>query len=204
MAANRDNGFTLIEVLVAVTLLALLAVMLAPAIRSVTQADQRLRSQIGAGEGHLRLETLLRDALANLQPQSEGGSDGGLAGTGGEVQLWVRYPETGELGQLVITLEADSAVATMIAADSLGGRPEVSRITGLGAGARFYYYGETETRDALAWHTEWPYNHLPRLVVLDLERVDGEVRRLEIEVPARAGFDCTFDSGLGVCLGGSD
>lgn len=201
MAPNRDSeaGFTLLEVLVSVALLALLAVLLVPAIRAVSLADTRIRAHVETREAGVQLEALLRDALTHLQPVPEAAGAGALQGAGDSLVLSVRMPSSGRLEQLVIYLEGDAAVVSL---SGSGVDSRTTRLTGFGRSARFYFFGETEARNALAWHTEWPYNHLPRLVVLDIEPVSGMTRRLEMEVPAQAEFDCRFDSGLGVCLGG--
>lgn len=201
MALNRDseNGFTLLEVLVSVALLALLAILLVPAIRAVSLADTRIRTHVETREAGVQLEALLRDALTHLQPVPEAIGAGALQGAGDSLVLSVRMPSSGRLEQLAIHLDGDAVVVSL---SGPGAEIRTTRLTGFGRSTRFYFFGETEARDALAWHTEWPYNHLPRLVVLDTEPVRGMTRRLEMEVPAQAEFDCQFDSGLGVCLGG--
>lgn len=199
---NRDSGFTLFEALVAVVLLALLAVLLAPAIRAVSLAENRVREHVVSREAIGRLETLLRDSVAQVQPLPGDTGQGAVYGSPDGLSLWVRLPASGELARLDLTLEGEDAVIAIAGSGAFQSGPQISRIAGVGRAARFYYFGETERRDALAWSSHWEYNHLPRLIVLDLPPRNGTIRRIELDVPAQASFDCDFDSGYGVCLGG--
>ena len=199
---NRDSGFTLFEALVAVALLALLAVLLAPAIRAVSLAEARVREHVGSREMTGRLEALLRESVARVQPMPDATGQGAVTGSARGLSLWVRMPASGELARLEVTLAREDVIIAMAGSGPIPGEPQTSRMAGVGRDARFFYYGETETRDALAWASQWEYNHLPRLIVLDLAPIDGTIRRIEIDVPAQARFDCDFDSGFGVCLGG--
>ncbi|MFT6541709.1 MAG: general secretion pathway protein J [Maricaulis maris] len=199
---NRDSGFTLFEALVAVALLALLAGLLAPAIRAVSLAETRVREHVVSRETTARLEALLRDSVARVQPLPDTIGLGAVSGSPRGLSLWVRMPTSGELVQLNLTIEGEDVIIAMAGSGSITGEPQTSMLAGVGRDARFYYYGETETRDALAWTSQWEYNHLPRLIVLDLAPINGTIRRIELDVPAQARFDCDFDSGFGVCLGG--
>ena len=199
---NRDSGFTLFEALVAVALLALLAVLLAPAIRAVSLAEARVREHVGSREMTGRLEALLRESVARVQPMPDATGQGAVTGSARGLSLWVRMPASGELARLDVTLAREDVIIAMAGSGPIPGEPQTSRLAGVGRDAHFFYYGETETRDALAWTSQWEYNHLPRLIVLDLAPIDGTIRRIEIDVPAQARFDCDFDSGFGVCLGG--
>lgn len=198
----RDKGFTLLEALVAVGLLALLAMLLAPAIRAVSLAEVRVREHVSARETTSRLETLLRDSVARVQPMPDAVGTGSVTGSADALSLWVRMPMSGKLARLHVILEGEDVVVMMAGRGSNPGIPQVSRLDGAGRNARFYYYGENETREALTWSSQWEYNHLPQLIVLDLAPINGTIRRIEIAVPAQARFDCDFDSGFGICLGG--
>ncbi|OLF71727.1 hypothetical protein AWH62_11340 [Maricaulis sp. W15] len=199
---NRDSGFTLLEALITVGLLALLAVLLAPAVRAVSLAEARVREHVESRETAGRLAALLRDSVTRVQPMPDAAARGGVFGTADTLSLWVRMPASGELARLDFVFGGDDVLVTLAGPGSSPRMTQTSRLAGVGRDARLYYYGETETRDALAWTSRWEYNHLPRLIVLDLAPINGTIRRIELDVPAQARFDCDFDSGFGVCLGG--
>ncbi|MBO6797772.1 prepilin-type N-terminal cleavage/methylation domain-containing protein [Maricaulis sp.] len=202
MQRKQDTGFTLVEALISVGLLALLLVMLAPTLRQISVVDQRLRDEISRREDQAALEALLRQAFINIHPLPTAHDSSGLQGSADQLSVFTRIPETGRVEQLDVAVERERLILRL--APAFGGEREnqVITVVQVGRGARFYYFGEVEPGGQLIWSEEWYHNHLPRLVVLDLAPQGEEIRRIEIAVPSRAGFDCRFDSGNGACLGG--
>lgn len=198
----RMAGFTLIEALMSVLVLATITALLVPAVYGGLRLERAVATQLAVRDQHARLDTLLSEALLHTQPLPVDFGAPALEGGARSIRIATRIQDTGHLAWLVVTLTGTTATLELI--PFFGRSRPLTSITfdAVGRNPRFHYFGRDPARDQLAWADEWSYSHLPRLVVLDFDPVDGDSRRLEIAVPSDGGFACRFDSGLGACLGG--
>ncbi|WP_323760985.1 type II secretion system protein [Maricaulis sp.] len=200
--SSPKSGFTLIEALMSILVLATITALLVPAVYGGIRLERAVTAQLAMREQHARLDVLLSEALMHTQPLPADFGAPALEGGPRSVRIATRVQETGRLAWLVVTFSGTDATMELV---PLFGRSRLLTSTTLesvGHNPRFHYFGRDPARNRLVWTDEWSYTHLPRVVVLDFDPVDGHSRRLEIAVPSDGSFACTFDSGLGACLGG--
>ncbi|WP_417487137.1 type II secretion system protein [Maricaulis sp.] len=202
LKSSRMSGFTLIEALMSVLVLATITALLVPAVFGGIRLERAVATRLAVREQHYRLDTLLSEALLHTQPLPADFGAPALEGDARSIRIATRIQDSGHLSWLVVTFSGTTATLELI--PFFGRSPSLTSITldAVGRNPRFHYFGRDPARGQLAWTDEWSYSHLPRLVVLDFDPVDGDSRRLEIAVPSNGGFTCSFDSGLGACLGG--
>jgi general secretion pathway protein J len=192
-AGYREAGFSLLEILIATSLFAMLALLLMGALglgtRVLAAGSQHAdrASRLAAGYGFLRgqlaaAQPLPRDpARAGKGPLAFDGSPGeidfiGLTpdylAVGGYQALSLRREDGGGAGRLVAAwrpyrLEGGGAGES---------RPRESVLFEGVAAVDFAYYGAADAKSAPAWHSEWhDRDALPSLVRMRLAFQDGRV-----------------------------
>ncbi len=186
--AARSAGFTLLELLVAVTLFALLSVALFGGLRFGMRATQagtaRLdrSAEIAAASGFLRNE--IADAQALDKTTGDGGKVVAFAGDGGSVEFVASPPAplaAGGWHVLRLALEHGPGGGRLV----LTGRLVRSDGGEAGAALRsvlldrvssvdFAYFGALAEGDAPAWHDRWQDAAvLPALMRLRIGFADG-------------------------------
>jgi prepilin-type N-terminal cleavage/methylation domain-containing protein len=199
-ANPNQDGFSLLEVLIATAILASLSVMLLPTLRGAVQAEARASLLLEERAGHAVMEEVLRDVLRFSHSLPGGGDGQGFRGGAGGFTAIIRAPGELQSSQASLSLSGDSLVMRLSPLSDQAGEPRETVLASGLSEARFYYFGDRDTRNAPVWRTEWEHKIPPRMVVLDMAGPDGALRRIEIAVSARADFACRFDSGLGICL----
>jgi general secretion pathway protein J len=189
--AARSAGFTLVELLVAVTLLALLSVVLFGGLRFGLRATETGTARLDWSAEIAAAAGFLRNEIADAQPLQKTGVDGGKVmafdGDGGSIEFVASPPspmaaggwhvlhlflERGPKGgRLVVTArlvrgenDGDTSVATVARAVLLDGVSSVD----------IAYFGAYVQGDQPAWHDRWQDEpQLPALVRLRLGFADG-------------------------------
>ncbi len=186
--ASDSGGFTLVELLVATTLLALLAVVLFGGLRFGARAweagDESLErtGDIEAVQELLR-RTLVDAAVPDLL---ESGEQAALAGASDRVGFFAplpRHAEIGGLGRYALAL--DESGQLLLAWEPR--RPErrldaplVVKPATLLPGVRalsIAYYGSPAPGEAPVWRDRWSSRALPLLVRIDLAFAEPDPRR---------------------------
>jgi general secretion pathway protein J len=197
---TRQAGFTLLETLIAVAVLASLAVTLLPAVRGVIMADVRTRQEISQREGHAITDDIMRDVLLQAHRLPRTSSESSFEGTPTRLRLVTRPLGSVSPQFASFAIEGEALVLELspLSGDSVWPSPIV--LAEDLANARFYYYGESEDGTSLVWRENWRFRHSPRLVVMDMARRGEQIRRLELRVGGTGPFECVYDSGRGMCL----
>lgn len=198
---QSQAGFTLMETLIAVAILAGIAAVLVPAIRTAVRVEARTTSLVGGLEIDAAVEDLMREFLLRAYRPPQSYTSGRLSGSSTSIRFLTlatasQSPEpvsiTFDTGRLELTLpQLDGErrnSQTVLLAD------EVERV-------RFMYFGDAGHGRGPDWYEVWDFDAPPRLIVLDLVAHDGNVQRIEVRIGGVAAFDCRFDSGQGICLG---
>ena len=203
-----DAGFTLIEVLVSLVLLALLLTLLAGGLRyarSTWDATARL-DEVAAAD---MVETFLRARLAEAMPlyeQRKAGMVRALFSGAGDSMSFVAPAPNGPAGTGLYryTLEAAAGAGAgqrtlvvrlvphlpLLSDSALERPPERYDLLRNVRTVSFRYFGRGALRSDPAWHTAWPRTDaLPSLVEIVIARDDreGGPISLTIGLPLQAG-----------------
>lgn len=205
--AARDAGFTLIEMLVALALLALIAAMILGAVQGTGRAlDQATRQVHEGSTGAAQL--VLRQILAQGQPiklTTERQEDARmLEGQTDRVRLITSYAAGGQYRGLYAT-EIRIVPSAATGASDLVIEQELFRralpVTGAAAvkpsqvvllkgiaGLSLRYFGRAEDDRIAGWSSTWTSpSRLPTLIVLAVVFADGDPRKWgELPVAVRA------------------
>lgn len=217
--ANREAGFTLIEVLVSLVLLGLLTTMVFGGVRFGAQAWTAVSRSTSAAADLDAARAVLRRAIGAAYPAFSSASlaDRTVAfeGTEADLALVAPLPAAIEAGILALqrfrVVQDDHGPALVMewqlylpAADA--GRPlEVRRVKLLGGigSVRFSYFGAPAPRQPPAWQDRWvDRTSLPNLVRVHLEPVGAGLLRwseLVVELRATANTACVYDPGELTC-----
>jgi len=205
--SRPDAGFTLIEVLVSLVLLALLLALLAGGLRyarSTWEATARL-DEVAAGD---MAETFLRARVAEAMPLYEQRKAGTMralfSGTGDSMSFVAPAPNgPAGAGLYRYTLEAAGTGARqrmlivslaphlpLLIESALERPPERYELLRNIRSVSFRYFGRGDLRSEPAWHTAWPRTDaLPSLVevVIAREEREGGPISLTIGLPLQVG-----------------
>jgi general secretion pathway protein J len=184
-------GFTLIEVLVAVTLLGLLMVAVSAAVRFGAQSWRRAEQQSAATADVAAVEDVLRRMIITAKPRfaSADPTDAAIAfnGEANSLALIGTLPDAfapGLQGQQRLFLVPSGATQILVVAWRLdlpasdGGELRETLVPLLDhvRAVRFAYYGPTDDGSTRAWTDTWSNRHiLPALVRVHIERDTGSM-----------------------------
>lgn len=188
---RRDDGFTLLELLVSITIFAFLMVLLVGALQLGSRQVGRLTAQVDRSSQIALAQDFLRAQLGAAQPLVSSTSDSKIVQFGGDperIDFVAVGPESlpsGGLQMLSIGVrQAPDGVTQQVV---VGWRPlredgdaphEEDPPTVLLDGlrtAKFVYYGPLTVADNPDWQTDWQnMEYLPLLVRLSATFADGE------------------------------
>jgi general secretion pathway protein J len=183
---TRESGFTLLELMVAMVLLALLGIALAQGTRFGLQAWNRLDRSIDRGEPIALTQSFLRREIEQAQPIPVGGTGPiaqiAFAGGASELRFVATLPErvaSPGLNEVTIRIGPGSSGAVLsmswrgFANEGAGG---VKTLVGGIASGAFLYYGSRDGTSSPDWQEEWnDARSLPRLVALRLKFRDTQI-----------------------------
>jgi general secretion pathway protein J len=185
---RSQDGFTLLELLIAITLLGLLTTMLLAGFRLGTRHVERQTTRIERSAQIPAVQAFLRTQLADAQPlldQTSGSKSIVFDGRPDGLDFVGVAPESSAIGGLqLFSVEFDRHTTRQLRVRwQLVGVPEVGLQQGTNetvlldrvARVAFYYYGAIPPAKGPAWHQAWQeMEYLPSLIRLDLVFLDGE------------------------------
>ena len=199
--SERQAGFTLVEALIGIVLMASISVGLVLVLRGMTDAQAGVTRLAAGQENRVLLNETLRDALT-YSYRGPDGANGAFQGTGMGFQTLAQLPGRMTPSQVNVQVQGDAVSMTLTPLGTINANTDaVVLIDGLSR-ARLAYYGKLENTDRAAWYETWPGPDLPRLVSLEIDEPGRGVWRVEALVGGGARFDCDFDSDAGACLDG--
>jgi general secretion pathway protein J len=216
---RRDAGFTLVELLVAITLLGFIAVLIFGALRFGTRAWERSEAVIVQVDDIGVTQALLRRLVGEAYPMfipDPARPRVDFAGAGDRLSLLAPLPDALESGGMArFTLfareragrgELDLAWQPELAreGDASGQPRQEPLVTGI-ARLEIAYFGSERPSEAASWHDRWSDQMaLPALVRIRVEfpREDGRVWP-ELVVAPRLTVDqsCLYDPVTRHCRG---
>jgi prepilin-type N-terminal cleavage/methylation domain-containing protein len=192
-----ESGFTLIEMLVALALMALISSVLAASVRTarLTLAYVERSSTVAPVQG---VQTFLRSALSQARPAQRdgtGGSDLSFAGAPAAMTFTTAHSPGGQFAGLYrIGIDLVAAVGgrpgfdlmltqTMARPQPPEGQPPAraevrrTRLLDKVQDVEFNYFGALPDDGTTKWRTNWvQLDKLPKLVAIDVKFVAGDPR----------------------------
>ena len=213
-----DAGFTLVEMLVSLTLLAMAAALMATGLSSARGLWGKLEGTARRGEQVEAAQNLLRDRIQRLAPVTRfdnGKPFADIDGASGEIAFTAlpvdadrpapmrRFRLALTDGELVLESREDQAHATDAATDTDAAARRV--LLGGVAELRIDYYGAEAPGGAPGWRESWSHEPAPpELVRIRLKFPDGDRRiwpALIVRPAASVDALCTVDPVTSRCRG---
>jgi general secretion pathway protein J len=209
---NREAGFTLIEVLIGVTLLAMLATLIASGTRLAGRAWNSAERQTAEIDDMDAVQGLLRRTIARARPSFAGADPADVtiafSGEPDTLSLVSAQPGTQDNGPWVherfFLARSGNARALFMSWQSAGAAPlGEAKLLDHVAGVRFAYFGAPRPGEASAWLDQWiNRDRLPELVRVAVER-DGNSfaawPELVVATRVTGNAGCVYDAQSSTC-----
>jgi general secretion pathway protein J len=207
----REAGFTLLELLVSMTLLALLSLVLFGGFRFGTRAWDRSETSTAATSEIRRAQDIIAETLGRAYPEMQFSDPKNphvfFEGNANEV-TFLGPDGSGSGAMAVIHLAHEGDALVMIAT------PELARDTGAETKTRqlldhvatfeLAYFGAAKDTDSPRWFSSWSnVSRLPKLVRIRASLTTARPGWTEMIVTPRIAADasCTFDALTKFCQG---
>jgi prepilin-type N-terminal cleavage/methylation domain-containing protein len=192
----RQRGFSLLEVLIAISILAGIMMALGPAISTAAKAASRIHNNASVHESLRTFQMFFRDAIEQNVFLLDTGEIRSIYGSPTELHIITYDPDANEPDTVVFKISS-SAASSLIAEFSTGSSAQSQSIELIEAldNAKFDFLG-VENGTAV-WKSEWSETQPPKLV-----RFSGAVTNqgaiseftFEAAPAATSPFECQFDS----------
>lgn len=211
MRSSKDAGFTLVELLVSLALLAIAAVLVGRSFQLDRSALLRLQTRTSAGEQVAAAQDLIRSRIEHLFAQTHYDSSGPsveMEGATDHLRFLASEPNLARpiqryqlslspAGDLALAQQANSPQSSPVVAPSV-------LLAGV-AGLEIGYYGPSAAGGAAGWTNDWTrHSAPPQLVRIRVNFAQGD-RRVWPELIVRPGVTvdaaCVLDSDTGLCRG---
>lgn len=213
---RREDGFTLVEMLVSLTLLAMAAALMATGLASARGLWGRIEGTARRGEQVEAAQTLLRDRIQRLSPVTRfnnGAPYADVDGAGSEIEFTAlpldadrpapmqRFRLELSDGDLVLESRGKDPARPNETAEA----PDRRVLLGGVAELNIDYYGADAPGGAPGWRETWSREPAPpELVRIRLKFSDGDRRiwpALVVRPAATVDALCTINAETGVCRG---
>ncbi|MGE3622855.1 MAG: prepilin-type N-terminal cleavage/methylation domain-containing protein [Bdellovibrionales bacterium] len=207
---NRQAGFTLLELMVAITVLGLLMGLLYANLKAGTQAWLRSESHFFGSNEVRYAQAALRRLLGTAYPSRNKGNIVDFAGTENSIGFLApaSVNDTGR-SRIAIGLAGEGAKSELI----MSAVPELARAGAVNPSttillrnirsASFAYFGRDAPDAPPSWRREWINRRsLPKLIRMELQFDDTDTRMWPVLIVApriTADTACQFDITSGEC-----
>jgi len=210
---DADAGFTLVELLVSLSLLSMMAVLLGAAVVPGRHALQRMEARSDAEDGVVAAQDLLRDRIAHLMPVARQDRDNPVTEVVGAPDAFNFYapgPQSdgpAELRRYTLTVTPANDLVLVSASDlALDPRPARREVLLRGVRAlAVAYYGAASPASPPQWLDRWEAApEPPRLVSIRVAFTADDHRvwpELLIRPMASVSTGCVLNPSTGRCWG---
>jgi len=172
----NQRGFTLVELLIALALTGLVALLLLDATRMAAQGTNRVAAQADRLEARRTLEDLLRRDLSATNASPLATSAAPLVGGPQSVEF-LSLAEDGGAGLYRIRLDIEGGALVLSRSAVAGGLPQRVVLAPRLAAFALAYFGAPPDGGEEKWQERWEKTRaLPRLVRVSLDLGDGVAR----------------------------
>jgi general secretion pathway protein J len=216
---GRQSGFTLVELLVAITLFSVLTLVLFGSLQFGLRVWHQGTDQLDRNDETIHLQAFLRRTIEQIYPHFLSNDPTHMRvefeGTSTSVRFLVPINAGfGAGGRLRLTLFTDAndrhrvfvveSRAELAANNSGAPTTKTKLLAGLEA-AQLSYFGRARSDKVAEWHTQWAgETALPDLMRVRVLFAEGDARRWpDLAVAPRIGADvgCVYDQMTGTCRG---
>jgi general secretion pathway protein J len=212
-----QTGFTLLEMLVAVTLLAIFAVALAGALRFGIRAEDHVSGTVFTEGRFARAESFLRERIGHAEPiwiPSTGRGHVAFRGDQTSMEFWAPTPQSlGGIGFIQYKLTTGQSTRALrllsqVVQQATDGRAEPLASTVLlddVSELHFSYFGRMDKGEGSTWQQAWiDRTTLPQLIAVQAQsRGWGAASHLRLVIHPRIDIDaaCQLDAQTMSCIG---
>ncbi|MBL6854207.1 MAG: prepilin-type N-terminal cleavage/methylation domain-containing protein [Alphaproteobacteria bacterium] len=205
---SHEAGFTLVELLVAMTLLGFVSILLFGGLRLGTRVWERTETGFQGDRALHGVEEAIADAVGHAYPRlihrSATTSEIAFSGSPSSIALTAQTGDAG-VAEVVITADQGAGSLTVASRSEISGATAATTTVFAGvASATFSYFGTTAGDNEPRWHDTWQSQRaLPRLVRIVVRMRDGRQTPLDLTIAPRiqAPMDCVFDVLTDNCQG---
>jgi general secretion pathway protein J len=207
-ARRREDGFTLVEMLVSLTLLAIIGMVMLLGYETIASSWRRADARADMARSLARAEALLDRLLSRAYPAvtgDPGAQHVDFTGSAGRIEFLAPLPQrfgAAAIARYRLAATADGALRLSVVPDLDGAAAEQTTILDGLASVAIDYFGANPTNATPRWQSDWTSRKtLPELIRLRLTRRGALRATPEIIVAPRitASPDCAFDPRDGKC-----
>ncbi len=211
---RADAGFTLVEVLVGITLLAMLGTLIAGGMRLGGRAWTGAEQRTANSDAMMQVQALFRRTLSRARPAfaSADPRDMAIAFAGAPETLSLMAPQPGTqyggpwVAERFYLARDGASRALFVDLARPGAAAERVRLLDHVARLGFAYFGAPGTGEPAAWRDDWTAgSRLPQLVRVAIARDDpklGAWPDLIVATRITANAGCVFDALAATCRRG--
>lgn len=188
---RSEDGYTLVEALIASAILAGVATVLAPAIHASIRASSRIATYGEAAERIRIADDVLSELFSAAIEPGMSGERRAFSGDAGNLSFLVLFDM--EIGPQTVALRIDGGRLSYAPPPSARSETESDEIVLLDDAMAFRYYGASNARESAEWLPDWTSRSPPLLVAIERAAAGDFAPALTFRVSSSAPIHCLFD-----------